>query len=180
MSAGTKVDLSPESGWSEFPPAQGMGGPRSFVSGDPHGDRLRACYYRRDEDNAWVGKVWFGPGAEGPPEHAHGGSIAAVLDEAMGGAVWMSGHLAVAAQITLHYRNMLPLGTVAVVEATLSGAEGRNVHVLGKINGPDGQLFCEAEGIFIKLDERQLDKIAHRYPDTIKLFESISKPKDPR
>lgn len=180
MEAETKVDLSPEPGWSEFPPAQGMGGQRSFVSGDPHGDRLRAQYYRRDEDDAWVGKVWFGPGAEGPPEHAHGGSIAAVLDEAIGGAVWMSGHLAVAATLTLHYRNMLPLGTVAVVEASLERVEGRKVHARGAINGPDGQLFCEAEGIFIKLDERQLSDLARQYPDTIKLFESISKSKDPR
>ena len=174
MSAGTKVDLSPLSGWTEFPSAQGMGGPRSFVSGDPHGDRLRACYYRRDEDNAWVGKVWFGPGAEGPPEHAHGGAIAAVLDEAMGGTVWMSGHLAVAAQITLHYRNMLPIGMVAVVEATMSSVKGRKVHARAKIKGPDGQLFSEAEGLFIKLDERQLDEMARRYPETIKLFENIS------
>ena len=160
MSAETKVDLSAQPGWSEFPAAQGMGGQRSFVSGDPEGDRLRAHYYRRDRDNAWVGKVWFGPGAEG--------------------AVWMSGHLAVAAQLTLHYRKMLPLGTVAVVEASVSSVEGRKVHALGKINGPDGQLFCEAEGIFIKLDESQLDEMNRRYPDTIKLFESISKSKNPR
>jgi acyl-coenzyme A thioesterase PaaI-like protein len=177
MDAETKVDLSPEPGWSEFPAAQGMGGPRSFVSGDPHGDRLRAQYYRRDADNAWVGKVWFGPGAEGPPDHAHGGSTAAVLDEAMGGSVWMTGHLAVAAQITLRYRNMLPLGMVAIVEAKIDRVEGRKVHARGNIQGPDGQLFCEAEGIFIKLDEQQLGELAGRYPDTIKLFESISSTK---
>ena len=174
MGAETKVDLSPEPGWSEFPAAQGMGGNRSFVSGDPDGDRLRARYYRRDADNAWVGKVWFGPGAEGPPEHAHGGSTAAVLDEAMGGAVWMAGHLAVAAQITLHYRNMLPLGTVALVEAKVDRVDGRKVFVHGKIQGPDGQLYCESDGVLIKLVQRQTDHFAANYPDTIKLFESIS------
>lgn len=175
MSTETKVDLSPQPGWSEFPPAQGMGGPRSFVSSDPHGDRLRARYYRRDADNAWVGKVWFGPGAEGPPEHAHGGSTAAVLDEAMGGAVWMAGHLALAAQVTIHYKNMLPLGTVVVVEAWVHDNQGRKVHARGRLLGPEGQLYCESEGIYIKLDERQLEELARRYPETIKLFESISK-----
>ena len=174
MDRETKVDLSPESGWSEFPAAQGMGGHRSFVSGDPHGDRLRARYYRRDADDAWVGKVWFGPGAEGPPEHAHGGSTAAVLDEAMGGAVWMAGHLAVAAQITMRYRNMLPLGTVAIVEAKVDRVEGRKVFVSGRILGPEGQLFCESEGVLIKLDRQQTDHFAAEYPDTIKLFENIS------
>jgi acyl-coenzyme A thioesterase PaaI-like protein len=175
MDAETKVDLSPEPGWSDFPAAQGMGGPRSFVSSDPHGDRLRVRYYRRDTDNAWVGKVWFGPGAEGPPEHAHGGSTAAVLDEAMGGAVWMAGHLALAAQVTIHYKDMLPLGTVAMVEAWVSDNRGRKVHAQGRLLGPDGQPYCESEGIYIKLDERQLDELTSKYPDTIKLFESISK-----
>jgi acyl-coenzyme A thioesterase PaaI-like protein len=174
MDAETKVDLSPQPGWSEFPSAQGMGGPRSFVSGDPHGDRLRARYYRRDDDNAWVGTVWVGPGAEGPPEHAHGGSTAAVLDEAMGGAVWMAGHLALAAQVTIHYKNMLPLGTVAVVEARVSGTQGRKVHARGRLLGPDGMSFCESEGIYIKLDKHQLEEVARRYPDTIRLFENIS------
>jgi acyl-coenzyme A thioesterase PaaI-like protein len=175
MDAETKVDLSLEPGWSEFPAAQGMGGHRSFVSGDPHGDRLRARYYRRDADNAWVGKVWFGPGAEGPPEHAHGGSTAAVLDEAMGGAVWMAGHLALAAQVTIRYKNMLPLETVAVVEAWVSGTEGRKVHAQGKLLGPDGQTYCESEGIYVKLDDRQLGELKRKYPGTLQLFESISK-----
>ena len=174
MDAETKVDLSLEPGWSEFPAAQGMGGYRSFVSGDPHGDRLRARYYRRDADNAWVGKVWFGPGAEGPPDHAHGGSTAAVLDEAMGGAVWMAGHLALAAQVTIRYKNMLPLGTVAVVEARVSKTEGRKVHAHGRLLGPDGQTYCESEGIYVKLDQRQLEELVRRYPGTIKLFENIS------
>jgi acyl-coenzyme A thioesterase PaaI-like protein len=175
MGAETKVDLSIEPGWSEFPPAQGMGGNRSFVSGDPHGDRLRARYYRRDQDNAWVGKVWFGPGAEGPPKHAHGGSTAAVLDEAMGGAVWMAGHLALAAQVTIRYKNMLPLGTVAVVEAWVSGNQDRKVHSRGRLLDLDGRLYCESEGIYVKLDKNQLDELASKYPGTIKLFESISK-----
>src|SRR5579859_3317215 len=29
---------------------------------------------------------------QGPPGHAHGGAIAAVLDEVMGAAVWRAGH----------------------------------------------------------------------------------------
>jgi hypothetical protein len=174
MDSETKVDLSPKPGWSEFPSAQGMGGPRSFVSGDPRGDRLRTRYYRRDRDNAWVGKVWFGPGAEGPPEHAHGGSTAAVLDEAMGGAVWMAGHLALAAQVTIRYKNMLPLGTVAEVEAWVSGTTGRKVHARGRLLSPRGRPYCESEGVYVKLDEHQLEELVRRYPETIRLFENIS------
>lgn len=174
MDSETNVDLSPQPGWSEFPPAQGMGGPRSFVSGDPRGERLRTRYYRRDEDNAWVGKVWFGPGAEGPPEHAHGGSMAAVLDEAMGGAVWMDGHLALAAQVTIRYRSMLPLGTVAVVEAWVSGTQGRKVHARGRLLDQNGRPFCESEGIYVELSEQRIEELARRFPETVKLFRNIS------
>jgi len=36
-------------------------------------------------------------------------------------------------------------------------------------------VYCESEGIYIKLDEHQLSGLERRYPETIKLFESISK-----
>lgn len=173
MEAETNIDLSPDPGWSEFPPAQGMGGPRSFVSGDPAGRRLRVRYYRRDEDRAWVGKVWFGPEAEGPPEHAHGGSMAAVLDEAMGGAVWMSGHLALAAEITVRFLSMLPLGTVAAVEAQVSSVAGRKVMARGRLLGPEGKLYCEAAGVYIQLNQNQLKQLKERYPETLRLFARI-------
>ena len=37
---------------------------------------------------------------QGPPGHADGGSLAAVLDEAMGAAVWLAGHSVVAAHLS--------------------------------------------------------------------------------
>ena len=46
-------------------------------------------YFRTGPDRSLRAKVLFGPGTQGPPGHAHGGSMAAVLDEAMGGAAWM-------------------------------------------------------------------------------------------
>ena len=44
-----------------------------------------------------------GPPIEGPPGHAHGGSMAAVLDEAMGAAAWMEGHLVVAVRLATSF-----------------------------------------------------------------------------
>ena len=86
------MESTSEVGWTPIDPLGSVGTGRSFVSGEPDGDRLRVCYYRRDRDGALVGKIWFGPGAEGPPGHAHGGSMAAVLDEAMGAGAWLAGH----------------------------------------------------------------------------------------
>lgn len=124
----------------------------SFVSGHPHGNRLRVRYYKRKGDENLVGKVWFGPEAEGPPGHAHGGSMAAVLDEVMGACAWMKGHTVLAAQLTTNFRNPLPLGTIAHFEATVDRVEGRKVYTTGRLADESGKLFCEGTCLFIVID----------------------------
>lgn len=125
----------------------------AFVSGDPHSDRLRVRYFRRQTDEAFVAKAWFGPRTEGPPGHAHGGSIAAVLDEAMGAAAWFAGHAVVAARLTVDFRAMLPLETVVLIETRLDRVEGRKVHLVSRMTDPGGTLISEGSGLFIKLAE---------------------------
>jgi len=123
----------------------------SFVSGDPAGDRLRVRYFRRRSDDALVVEAWFGPGAEGPPGHAHGGSIAAVLDEAMGVAVWLAGHKAVAAELVTSFRRLVPLDTTAGVETTIARVAGRKVTVRARLHDATGETFADAEGLFVLL-----------------------------
>ena len=160
-------DLSPKAGWVEAPSFRAKSGRRSFVSGDPQGDRIRIRFFRRLADNALVSKVWFGPGAEGPPGHAHGGSLAAVLDSIMGRAAWMSGHQVLAAELVVRYRRMVPLSTVIEAYARVVGAEGRKVRVEGRILGPDGLLSCEGQGLYIELAQEQLDRLALDMPGAL-------------
>ena len=164
MSTTDEIDLSPEPGWSGLEHLGALNVSRSFVSGDPHGDRLRLRYYRRDADGAMVGKVWFGPGSEGPPGHAHGGSMAAVLDEAMGGSAWMAGHAVVAAEIRIRYLNMLPLGTVTRLEAWVSEVEGRKVSTRSHLVGGDRKVYAAGDGLFMVIDlERFGDKVKQAF-----------------
>ncbi len=153
-------DLSPEPGWRELVAPPSVAG-RSFVSGEPLGARLRVRYFARDE-SCLVAKVWFGPGAEGPPGRAHGGSLASVLDEAMGAAAWLSGHVAVAADLHLRFRRMVPLGTVARVETRVVAAvEGRKVRTAGSLASIDGAVtYCEAEGLFLEVDAERFGDVA--------------------
>jgi len=151
--------LSPENDWAELDMAQPRNTQGSFVSGEPDGQRLRVCYYRRPADGALVGKVWFGPGALGPPGHAHGGSMAAVLDEAMGLAAWVAGHRVVAARLEVDFKNMMPLGTVATMEVTIAGVEGRKVHMAGVLRSPDGTAFAESRGLFIELSAEKVEQL---------------------
>jgi acyl-coenzyme A thioesterase PaaI-like protein len=151
-------EVVPEEGWEPIEPPRLEGGRGSFVSGDPAGERLRVRYFRRAGARPLVGRAWFGPGAEGPPGHAHGGSMAAVLDEAMGAAAWMSGHKVVAVQLDTSFRRMLPLGTDAWLEAWVERVEGKKVWTASRLfDGRDDPhdprtLFAEARALFVALD----------------------------
>lgn len=143
--------FTPETGWSEFQLPQVPGFQPLFVSGDPDGDRIRVRYYIRGSDLRLVGKAWFGVHAVGPPGHAHGGSISALLDEAMGLSAWAQGHMVVAARLTINFREMLPLGKEVYIEAGVANVSGRKVSTEGHLRGFCGTNYGDAEGLFLTI-----------------------------
>ncbi len=147
-------DLTPV---DPFPRFVGGG---AFVSGDPESDRLRVSYFHRAADDVLIARVWFGPGTEGPPGHAHGGSVASALDEAMGGAAWHAGYQVVAARIAVDFREMVPIGIEATIEARIEQVEGRKIRTSSRLIGPRGERFAEGEGLFIVLDAAQIERLA--------------------
>ncbi len=142
-----------------FPRLAGGG---AFVSGDPQSDRLRVRYFHRSTDDMLIAMVWFGPGTEGPPGHAHGGSVASALDEAMGGAAWHAGFPVVAARITVDFREMVPIGLEATIEARVEDVSGRKIRTRGRMTDKDGKVYAEGEGLFIVLEQDQLERLAGR------------------
>lgn len=130
---------------------------RSFLAG-PHAadDILQMRWYVRESDGALVGKIWFGPGAQGPPGRAHGGSMAAVLDEALGSACWVAGHSVVAAELTTRFRNMLPLGEIVTAEAWVERVDGRKLYSKGHLIGDDATVYAEATALFVAIDVEKL------------------------
>jgi acyl-coenzyme A thioesterase PaaI-like protein len=132
------------------------GPPQSFVSGDPDGHRLRVAYFRRQADGVLFARAWFGRGAEGPPGFAHGGSVAAVLDEAMGAAAWAAGHPSIAARIVVDFKTMVPLGIDASVEMTVEKVEGRKVTTRARLLDADGRVLAQSEGLFVRLTDDQI------------------------
>ena len=146
-------ELAGEPGWTKFDAPALVGDSLRFVSGDPTGGRFRVRYYR-DLDGLLVARVWFGPETEGPPGHAHGGSIAAVLDEVLGLAAWAAGYAIVVGKLNVHFQKLLPLRTVVQVDSSIVSAEGRKVLVHGRIHGPDGLTFAEADCLCITLPGR--------------------------
>ncbi|TLM67710.1 MAG: PaaI family thioesterase [Deltaproteobacteria bacterium] len=146
-------ELAGEPGWSDFDAPALVGDSLRFVSGDPTGGRFRVRYYR-DLDGRLVARVWFGPETEGPPGHAHGGSIAAVLDEVLGLAAWAAGYAIVVGKLNIHFQKLLPLQTVVEVRSRVVSAEGRKVMVHGGIFGPDEVIYAEADCLCITIPGR--------------------------
>ncbi|MDX1746790.1 MAG: PaaI family thioesterase [Halobacteriales archaeon] len=140
---------------------------RSFLAG-PHPDDeiVRLRWYVREADGALVGRVWFGPGAQGPPGHAHGGSMAAVMDEALGSACWVAGHAVVAAELNTRFRNMLPLGGVYTAEAWVERVDGRKITTRGHILDAEGTIYAEATGLFIEMGESTFAALKESFDST--------------
>lgn len=143
----TSIDLSGEENWTPFDAPALVGTSLRFVSGEPDGNRYRVRYYR-DTDQQLRARVWFGPDTEGPPGHAHGGAMAAVLDEVLGLAAWAAGYPIVVANLNVNFRNLLPLKTAVTVESNIVSTNGRKVTVQGRICS-GATVYAEAECLCI-------------------------------
>jgi acyl-coenzyme A thioesterase PaaI-like protein len=124
----------------------------SFLSGK--GGPVVARYYRA-EDQSVVGKVFFGPLTEGAPGIAHGGAMAALLDELMGIAVWSTGCAAFSTDLHVHFRKMLAVPKRYIGESRIERIEGRKVWTKGRLRALDGgTVYVEAEGLYVEMVDR--------------------------
>lgn len=134
------------------PPPAGGDAPQ-FVSADTSPDRIRARYFARDRDDSVEGHVYFGYAAQGPPGHAHGGAIAAVLDELMGYLAWEHSLTVVAAELWVKYRRPTPLKTELKLRAWIESVEGTRAELRSELRTADDELCCEGGGLFIHVGE---------------------------
>ena len=149
-----------EEGWAPFQPFPELTARESFVSGGPSTHRLRVAYFKRPGDRRLLGRAWFGPETQGPPGHAHGGAVSAVMDEALGAAAWADGHHVVVARLSVDFRAMVPLGTDATFETWVERVDGRKVHTRGRLLAADGQLLAEGQALCVVLGSDHLEKFA--------------------
>jgi len=97
-------------------------------------------------------KVMFHDHHEGPPGHAHGGSIATVMDEIMGGAAFAAGYMALAAHLEVDYRNPVPLHIPLIVTTEVVKEGNRSVHVKGQLKREDNQqVLAESSAVFVHI-----------------------------
>src|SRR5438128_4879999 len=97
---------------------------------------------------------------QGWPGLAHGGVAAAVLDEAMGWAMYAAGAWAMTARMEVKYRRGLPLDEELLVSAEVMRDRGRRLEAEADLRTASGEVLAEARGLFLRVTEdraRELD-----------------------
>jgi uncharacterized protein (TIGR00369 family) len=102
------------------------------------------------EDRSISTKVTLGLSQQGPPGYAHGGASAALLDEAMGSAVWSAGHQVVSVNLQVNYKKPLPLETPVWVNAKIDNIEGRVIYASSTISLEDDTILVTGNGVYVE------------------------------
>lgn len=124
-----------------------IGGTDFITAPPPQGYGMR--FYVQD-DGSVQGQISIDSGKQGPPGHAHGGSLIALLDEAMGACAWALGHRVVAVHLEFDLKHGVPLDTNVTVRGRVDQRDGRKVFASGDVILPDGRIAVVAEGIFLE------------------------------
>ena len=86
---------------------------------------------------------------QGPPGFAHGGIVAAALDEAMSLLIHSEGVLALTARLELELKAPAPVGTFVGVEAHVEETDGREIRTRARAS-LDGAELATAGATFVK------------------------------
>jgi acyl-coenzyme A thioesterase PaaI-like protein len=94
---------------------------------------------------------------QGAPGLAHGGVVAAAMDEAMGFLLWLLKTLAVTARLEVDFRRPVPVGSALELEGRVEREEGRKIFAVmtGTVGG---EVAVEARALFLKV------RVAHFTP----------------
>lgn len=103
------------------------------------------------DGGAVTGELRFDARAQGAPGFAHGGALAAVLDEAMAVACWLRGRRALVARLEVEYTKPVPLGVTVTVAARCVEELGRRCTSVGEIRLADGAAACTAKATLVEI-----------------------------
>lgn len=94
------------------------------------------------------GTVVIGPAFTGPPGLVHGGTVATILDHAMGLLVSASARPSVTARLEIDYRGGAPIGQELQICARITRRDGRKTWVEAEIRSGD-ELCSRGLGLFV-------------------------------
>jgi uncharacterized protein (TIGR00369 family) len=95
---------------------------------------------------------------QGPPNHAHGGIIATILDEAMGKVNKLRNVIALTKSMNIEYLRPVPLDTPLLAVGFEKNVSGREHHNGAEIRSRAGEVLARGEGVFIAIDRNKLEE----------------------
>jgi acyl-coenzyme A thioesterase PaaI-like protein len=101
-------------------------------------------------DDGVEGRFFVKQDHQGPPGYAHGGVIAAALDEAMALVLLAEGTSALTARLEVDLLAPAPVGTFVRVEAGLEECDARTLRLRARARSEDGGELAVARGIFVR------------------------------
>ena len=121
----------------------------SIVSGSANPMGVNATLWQ--EHGEAVMKATLGPAHEGAPGRAHGGVMAALIDETMGLVLGIVQTPAFTGRLTITYRAPTPLGVVLTGRARITERKGRKITMTAEVTAGD-VLIAEGDALFISVD----------------------------
>lgn len=117
---------------------------------NPHGMHLKFHY---DKKHARViCRVRLEARFAGPPDHAHGGIIATLLDEVMAKLNKLHRVTSVTRHLAVDYFRPVPLGRLILVQANESRVSGRRRFRDAEILSQRGEILVKGHAVFITVD----------------------------
>ncbi|MBN1528054.1 MAG: PaaI family thioesterase [Thermoleophilaceae bacterium] len=101
-------------------------------------------------DGGVEGRFFVKQDHQGPPGYAHGGVIAAALDEAMALLVHAEGQMALTGRLEIDLLAPAPVGAFVKLSARRAGAEGRRM-TLEAGASVEGEDVARARGTFVRV-----------------------------
>jgi uncharacterized protein (TIGR00369 family) len=102
-------------------------------------------------DGGVEGRFFVKQDHQGPPGYAHGGVIAAALDEAMALLVHNEGTFAVTGRLEVDLLAPAPVGAFVDVSARVASAGERKLRLAAEARGEDGARIAAASGTFVRV-----------------------------
>lgn len=90
---------------------------------------------------------------QGAPGLAHGGLLAAAMDETLGALNWLLMSPAVTARLETDFVRPVPVGSVLQLDARITGVQGRKVYTAAVARlGPEGPVAVRASALFVQVE----------------------------
>ncbi|KAM4690481.1 uncharacterized protein WCC33_017875 [Rhinophrynus dorsalis] len=116
-----------------------------------------SMFYNKDEKRV-VCLLQPGTYLGGHPGFIHGGCIATIIDDTSGIAAVLEIGKVMTAQITINYRNPIPLGSTVIVDSHVDKVEGKKVYTSCEVRSHDDSvLHTEAKALFIRMNQGDMD-----------------------